>query len=140
MPQLMAVDYGTRRLGLAVSDPEGRYALPLEVLDVPPRARSAAVAARAQERDIKTIVVGRPVRSAGEDSALWPEIEKFGRSLTQRGFRVVYEDEAFSSAAAEASLQGTSRKSGRARGHVDALAAKLILEQYLQRTGRGDET
>lgn len=134
MPQVMGVDYGTRRLGVAVSDPDGVYGLPLEVLEVPPRARAAAVAGLADERDIKLIVIGRPVRSAGEDSALWPEIHKFGQSLRNRGFRVVYEDEAFSSSAAEGELRSATIKRGRKKAPVDALAARLILEQYLKRT------
>lgn len=137
VPQVLAVDYGTVRLGMAVSDPDGRYAMPLEVLELPARARAAAVAERATERDIQVIVVGRPVRSAGEDSALWPEISEFGRSLERRGFTVHFEDEAFSTSSAESLQSRPGRKNRGGRGHIDALAAKLILEQYLSRTGAG---
>ena len=135
MAQILAVDYGTRRLGVAVSDPEGRFALPLETLELPARSRPAAVARLAEERGAVTVVVGRPVRSAGEDSGLWPEIEKFALRLRARGLNVVFEDEAFTSAEA-ADLLGRRRPSTRGKGAVDALAASLILKQYLDRLAR----
>jgi putative Holliday junction resolvase len=138
MPQILAVDYGTERVGLAVSDADGRFALPLETLQLPVRARAAAVARLAQERDVRVIVIGRPVRTAGEDSALWPEIKKLGRSLHRRGFHIVYEDEAFSTAEAEALLSETDTRRRAPRGPADALAAKVILEQYLKR--KDDDT
>ena len=133
MPQILAVDYGTQRVGLAVSDAEGHFALPLETLQVPVRARAAAVAEMAREREVRVIVIGRPVRAAGEDSAMWPEIRKFGESLRQRGFHIVYEDEAFSTAEAESLLKESRTKRRVTRGPADALAAKVILEQYLKR-------
>jgi len=131
MSQVMAIDFGTRRLGMAVSDADGRFALPLEALDVPPRARVAAVADAARERDVETIVIGRPRRAAGEDSHLWPDIVRFGDGLTRRGFQVVFEDEAFTTTEAQEMLAAAGSRP--ARGAVDAVAAKLILEQYLQR-------
>jgi putative Holliday junction resolvase len=137
MRQILAVDYGTRRVGVAVSDPEGRYALPLKTLDVPARSRAAAVARLASEREVDTVVVGRPKRSAGEDSGLWPEIERFAARLRARGLVVVFEDEAFTSAEASDLIKDQPRSSGR-KGHVDAIAASLILKQYLDRLARED--
>jgi putative Holliday junction resolvase len=132
MGQVLAVDYGTRRLGIAVSDSEGRYAMPVMAVEEPARRRAAAVAQLARERDVECIVIGRPRRHGGEDSNLWPEIESFGRSLVQRGFEVVYEDEAFTSTEADERLNstGTGR---RPRGRTDAVAASVILQQYLDR-------
>jgi putative Holliday junction resolvase len=134
MAQILGVDYGSTRVGLAVSSPEGSYALPLQTLTVPERARAAAVAECARMRDIRTIVVGRPIRSAGEDSALWPAIEKFAVSLRRRGFEVEFENEAYSTAEAESLLREAGTQSSRNRGSADALAAKLIVESYLRRT------
>jgi putative Holliday junction resolvase len=133
MPQILAVDYGAERVGVAVSDADGRFALPLETLQVPARARAAAVARLAGEREVRVIVIGRPLRTAGEDSALWPSIRKFGDSLRRRGFHIVYEDEAFSTAEAEALLSETGSRHRAPRGPADAVAAKVILEQYLKR-------
>jgi len=133
MDQILGVDYGTIRVGLAVSSPEGSYALPLETLTVPARARAAAVAEYARNRDIKLIVVGRPVRSAGEDSELWPTITKFAESLRHRGFKVEFENEAYSTAEAESLLREADAASSRNRGRADAVAAKLIVESYLRR-------
>lgn len=133
MGQILAVDYGTHRLGVAVSDPGGRFALPLNTLELPARSRAAAVARLAQEREIDTVVVGRPVRSAGEDSHLWPQIEKFAASLRSRGLTVVFEDEAYTSAEAMDRLPKGDRKS---RGRIDAVAASLILKQYLDRVAK----
>jgi putative Holliday junction resolvase len=132
MGQILAVDYGTRRLGIAVSDSEGKYAMPVMAVEEPARRRVAAIAQLASERNVGRIVIGRPRRQGGEDSSLWPEIEQFGRSLVQRGFEVVYEDEAFTSTEADARLD--SAGSGRRpRGRTDAVAASVILQQYLDR-------
>jgi putative Holliday junction resolvase len=132
MAQVMAVDYGTRRLGIAVSDSEGRYAMPVLAVEEPTRRRAAAIAQLASEREIQRIVIGRPRRQGGEDSSLWPEIEQFGRSLIQRGFEVVYEDEAFTSTEADTRLSSVS-SGRRPRGRTDAVAASVILQQYLDR-------
>lgn len=142
MPQILAIDYGTRRLGVAVSDPDGRFALPLLTLELPVRARAAAVAELAAERSVTTIVIGRPVRAGGEDSALWSEIETFGRSLVRRGLTVVYEDEAFTSSQAEEDLGEAESKRKRQRARkpqIDAQAARLILDQYLTRVKARDD-
>lgn len=137
MGQILAVDYGTRRLGVAVSDAEGRYALPLATLELPQRQRAAAVAQLAEERDADTVVVGRPIRAQGEDSHLWPEIEQFANSLRARGLTVVFEDEAFTTAGAEEQMEGKTRsRSGPAS--KDSLAASLILKQYLDQRAQGD--
>jgi putative Holliday junction resolvase len=136
MGQILAVDYGTRRVGVAVSDEQGSFAMPLETLVVPARSRAAAVASLAAERGVSTVVVGRPKRQAGEDSGLWPEIEKFARSLRARGLTVVFEDEAYTSAEAHSRLGAKGKAKGQ-KGRVDALAASLILKQYLDRVSRG---
>ena len=133
MGQILAVDYGTRRLGVAVSDAEGRFALPLNTLELPARSRVAAVAELARERNADLVVVGRPTRSAGEDSHLWPEIEKFAAGLRSRGLTVVFEDEAYTSAEAAEKLPAGRLKD---RGRIDALAASLILKQYLDRVAK----
>jgi putative Holliday junction resolvase len=135
MGQILAVDYGTHRVGVAVSDPEARYALPLETLEVPARARAAAVAQLAIDRGADTVVVGRPVRAQGEDSHLWPEIQKFAEKLRARGLTVVFEDEAFTSSEAQSQLG--RRASGAQGSPIDAVAASLILKQYLEHRAKG---
>lgn len=135
MGQILAVDYGTRRLGVAVSDPEGRYALPLTTLELPQRLRAAAVAQLAEERGADTVVVGRPVRAQGEDSHLWPEIEQFAERLRARGLTVVFEDEAFTTAEAEAQLP-RGKASGSSANSKDALAASILLKQYLDQRAK----
>lgn len=136
MGQILAVDYGTHRVGVAVSDPEARYALPLQTLELPLRARAAAVAQLALDRGADTVVVGRPVRAQGEDSHLWPEIQKFALKLRARGLTVVFEDEAFTSSEAQAQLGRRAR--GRADSPTDAMAASLILQQYLENRAKGE--
>lgn len=136
MGQLLAVDYGTHRLGVAVSDPEARYALPLVTLELPFRARAAAVAQLARDRDVHTVVVGRPVRARGEDSHLWPQIEKFAEKLRARGLTVVFEDEAFTTAEAHAQME-PAQSSSAGKGPADAVAASLILNQYLEHRTKG---
>jgi putative transcription antitermination factor YqgF len=114
----------------------------LLTLELPARARAAAVAELAFERSVTTIVVGRPVRAGGEDSALWAEIRNFGASLGQRGFDVIYEDEAFTSAQAESDLGSAGSSPARRKARrpkVDAQAARLILDSYLERLRTHDK-
>jgi putative Holliday junction resolvase len=122
--RVLCVDYGTVRIGLAVSDPLGATAQPLDVVsDV------EAVVERARELDVAEIVVGLPLRTTGEAG---PEAEA-ARAFAQQvelasGLPVRLWDERLSSVEAERVMGGSARKR---RGRIDKVAAAIVLQSFL---------
>jgi putative Holliday junction resolvase len=133
---VLGVDLGARRIGLAVSDAEGRVAFPAGVLESRGAARDvAAVAAVVRERGAGSVVVGLPVHMSGRRG---PEAEaalRFAAALAkQAGVPVDTLDERWTSREAERALREMGRTSKkRARGEVDAIAATLLLRSFLER-------
>ena len=125
---LLAFDFGERRIGVAVGETETRIANPLSTIDaVANEARFAAIAKVVAEWKPVAFVVGRPKHADGNPHRIAALAEKFARRLSARyGLPVVFVDETLTSAAAESAL----REAG-ARGPADALAARLILQSYL---------
>ncbi len=124
--KVLALDYGSARTGVAVSDPTGTVARPLEVV---PRAASdeglSRVLELAAEEDVERIVVGLPVTLRGEHGAQAEETERFVERL--RGatdLPVESFDERFTTALA--------RRAGETRAAEDAVAAAHLLTSYLQ--------
>ncbi len=134
MPRVLGVDLGTVRVGLAVSDPEGLTAQPLEVLEGPgPEGFAAAVAARVKEMDVDEIVVGIPLRMDGRRGPEADAAEVFARTLEAQTLIPVHRwDERLSTAEAERAMRSAGRSARKQRGVVDKVAAALILGAYLE--------
>ncbi len=138
--KVIGIDYGTKRIGVAVSDDEGAIAFPRVVL--PHRDAVAEIVRIAEEEGAEKIVVGESLNAAGEDNELMVEITPFARRLEDMaGIPVYLEPEQFTSMhAAQAgnptshrgALSRTREKRSTDRG-VDAAAAALILQRYLDR-------
>lgn len=131
--RILAVDHGEKRIGLALSDPTGSIASPLMTLQHVSRAIDATqVAALAAEHGVERIVVGQSFDEDGHPNLAGRRAARFAEALRrQTGLPVELWDEAFSTQAArEARIQmGVSRK--KRAGHLDELAATLILQSYL---------
>ena len=117
---VLAFDFGLKRIGVAVGEPELRTAHPL-----PPVSRFEQIPTLVTEWQPGALVVGLPSSAAGEPHAMTRQAEAFARRLERR-FRlpVARIDERFTSVEAEARLRGLKRK------RVDSVAAQLLLEQY----------
>ncbi|HLQ61305.1 MAG TPA: Holliday junction resolvase RuvX [Candidatus Acidoferrales bacterium] len=133
--RVLAIDPGSKRVGLAVSDPGGLIAQPLDTLSAEPEAdlaeRLAAVATRVGAEEL---VVGLPRRLDGSEGPEARAARELAGELRRRtGLRVALVDERLSSAQAERSLiaQGARRARRRQVGH--SVAAALILQSYLAR-------
>ena len=134
----LAVDYGTRRVGLAVADPLGVAVTPLEVAQVTTPAQAVAAAARAaDDRGAGRVVVGLPLNMDGSEGPSAAAVREFARDLAAAcGLPIVLVDERLSSFEAESRLierkrggERMTRKSKKRR--LDAAAAAVILEGYL---------
>jgi putative Holliday junction resolvase len=129
----LGVDIGKRRIGVAVSDPLGLLARPVEtVYSVSLNADVARIAEIAAELEAEKIVVGDPLHMSGEASSMSNRAHKFGDKLHEvTGLPVEYCDERLTSVEAERILQESGVPPRKARQQVDAVAAAVILQSYL---------
>ena len=130
MSRSLGVDFGTKRVGLAVSDPLGLTARPLSV--VPRSSVVDEVANLVKELEIGTIVVGLPTGLSGGEGMSASEARKLADELrTAAGVDVVFVDERFTSRMAEVALVESGMKRRKRRETVDKVAAAIILQDYL---------
>ncbi len=123
----MGIDYGTRRIGIAVSNPEGSIALPRTTIEVESEADAVrGVKKIIREEKIETVVVGLPSAADGTDTEQTRVTRAFIEKLAVEAMVPVEpEDELLTSRMA--------RASGMENGHIDAASAALILQSFLDR-------
>jgi len=129
----LGIDFGLKRMGLAVSDPAGTMAFPRETLV---RTDNAALFARLQAlitaEKIEVLVVGLPLSMDGEETTTSGQARKFGRKLAAAtGLPLHFVDERLTSAEAAERLKEAGTRRGQVKGALDAVAATIILEAYL---------
>jgi putative holliday junction resolvase len=137
--RVLAIDPGSRRVGLALSDESRRLASPLRTLQAEPAATlSERLAAVVREVGAVEVVVGLPRNldgSSGESAALARGLAEELKRSTR--LPVSLQDERLSSVAAERHLVGQGVRREKRKQLVDQLAATLILEAFLERKPRG---
>ncbi len=136
--RILGIDWGLRRVGLAISDVSGTLARPLSTLAV--RSPADAVAKVAAETDrlsgsedgLTAIVVGLPRRLDGSPTDDTPQVEAFVRALRSRtDVPILLQDERLSSREAEGRLAIGERDWRKRKARLDAAAAAVILQDYL---------
>jgi putative Holliday junction resolvase len=127
--RILAIDYGSKRVGIALSDENRRFALPLTVISNTPKL-AAEVAKIALQHGAGEIVLGESRNYKGKPNEIHADSLDFKKKLEGRGLAVHFEPEFMTSAQAER-LQGKS-------GQIDASAAALILQSYLDRMNSGE--
>jgi putative Holliday junction resolvase len=132
--RILAVDHGEKRIGLALSDPTATIASPFKVINHVSRLMDAAqVANLAAENEVALIVIGQSYDEEGNPNLAGRRAAKFAEVLKeQTQIPIVLWDESFSTQDARATRieMGVSRK--RRSGHMDELAAVMILKSYLE--------
>ncbi len=133
MARLLGIDYGERRIGVALSDESATIATPLRVITVQGRDQAVRdVIALAQTHGAQRIIVGRPVRLDGGDGPAAEKALGFGRALQEAGgLPVGFWDERYSTRTAEQALIAGGARRNRRKQVVDKLAAQIILQHYL---------
>lgn len=138
--RILALDVGDVRIGVAVSDPTGTIAQPLEVYRrVGYGPDSRYVAALCQSMDCESVLLGLPLNMDGSTGPQAQKVMDFGAVLEKAGLTVHYQDERLTTVTAEAVLIGSGVRREDRRRHVDKLAATVILEQWLASQGRRKE-
>ena len=137
--RVVGVDVGTRRIGLAVSDPSGTLSRPLGVVTVAALDATAVTAVsdrvralQAEDGDIASLVVGLPRRLDGRPTEMTARVEVFGRRLAEAcGLAVHFQDERLSSHEADAMLAVREKDWRVRKRQLDAMSAAVILQDYL---------
>lgn len=134
MGRILAIDYGRRRTGIAVSDPLQMIAGGLDTIET--RELERWLAAYMAREEVSTIVIGKPMQMNGTPSETWRYIEPLAGRLRHAypDKEVVFYDERFTSVLAHrAMIDGGMKKTARRdKAVVDKIAATIILEDYLQ--------
>lgn len=131
--RFLAIDYGDRRVGIALADSEVPIAFPRETIDRQVTSLWDRLAAILKADRVTDIVVGWPVHPDGRPDGKTVDVQKFIDELAQRhpDLPIYKQDESYSSATV---LQATShfkKKEKRDKGRVDRAAAAVILQRYL---------
>ena len=136
---LIGFDFGERRIGVAVGETVTRIATPMGAIEESANeARFRAIGRIVDEWQPAGFVVGRPRHSDDSEHAVAKLAEKFARRLEARyGVPVTFVDETLSSAEAESTLRDTRTRPGK-KADVDALAATIILQSFLDELPRVD--
>lgn len=131
--RLLGVDFGLKRVGLAVTDDEGRMAFPLKTLVRTTRdAMFEEILSIIEAERIGTVVVGLPLDLDGSETLTTRQAINFGRSLERRTEApVVFADERLTSIEAEGLLHEAGISGKKLKKALDSQAAVLILESYL---------
>jgi putative holliday junction resolvase len=134
----LGVDLGTRRIGLALTDPDRMVASPLDTFPFASLTKAADALARiCSERGADIVVIGFPVREDGSEGEGCGRARVLAGMLGQRGLEAVLWDESWTSRDAEAALRDAGQRVRRSSGAVDRIAASLILRDYLEAQARG---
>jgi putative Holliday junction resolvase len=133
--RLLAIDYGERRIGLAISDPTGTIASPVGTIirRAGKRPPIAEIVRRATALEARGFVVGLPLDGDGEDTPRSGEARNLASELERRtGLPVKLMDERFTTAAALRSIREMGGSTKGRKPDVDALAATILLQNALK--------
>ena len=134
MGRALGIDFGTKRVGLALSDRSNMIASPYKTLNyVSEKDLITQLEKIVTKNDIEILVLGLPINMKGEDTAQTIKVRDFKEILSALRIPIVYEDERLSSVSAINSLMLQNVKTGHNKPEIDKTAAAIILQQYLDK-------
>ena len=134
MGRALGIDFGTKRVGLALSDRSNMIASPYKTLNyVSEKDLITQLETIVTKNDIEILVLGLPINMKGEDTAQTIKVRDFKEILSALRIPIVYEDERLSSVSAINSLTLQNVKTGHNKPEIDKTAAAIILQQYLDK-------
>ncbi|MBN7811749.1 Holliday junction resolvase RuvX [Algoriphagus sp. H41] len=135
MARILAIDLGTKRTGLAVTDPLQILANPLETIET--SQLIFFLKSYCAKEEVETLVLGLPIRLDGQDNEMTPRVMKLKEDLQQvfPDKKIALVDERFTSKMAMQSMiaMGSKKKDRREKaGNLDKVSAAIILQSYLE--------
>jgi putative Holliday junction resolvase len=139
--KLLGVDYGTVRVGLAVSDPDRKFSFPLTTYHRRDRDADAVFFREVvHDEGIAQILVGLPIHTDGREGQKAAEARAFGKWLAEvSGLPVVFFDERFTTAQAESALWEAGLTHKKRKQRRDRVAAQILLQAFLDAGCPSDE-
>lgn len=132
--RVLGIDFGRKRIGLALSDPLGITAQPLGTLANRRQSLWSELGALVRQRQVKQIVVGLPKHMSGDEGEKALEARVFGERLSgETGIAVDYLDERLTTVAVQRMLSETDMSGAKKRAVTDKLSAVLLLQMWLDR-------
>ena len=133
--RILAVDYGERRTGIAISDELGITAQGLETIEVKDESEIPSLVARiVSDKKAEKIVVGLPLNMNSSESEKCIKVREFGALLAEKtNIPVVFWDERLTSVQAKRVMRELNKKTYRNKQMVDKISATLILQEYLKK-------
>lgn len=125
---ILSLDVGEKRIGVAQGDEAMKIAFPYDTIEVD-GTEIQSIAQMIVANGVRTLVVGYPRNQSGEPTAQTQFVEEFVERMTDLPVEIVFQDESLTSVLAEERLK--SQKSVYKKGDIDAMAACIILEDYL---------
>ncbi|MCR5463217.1 MAG: Holliday junction resolvase RuvX [Bacteroidales bacterium] len=139
MDRIIGIDYGRKRVGVAVCDPLGIFASPLDT--VPAAKIIDYLKNYAEKETVARFVVGYPMNMDNTPSEAAADVDAFLKNLAKQfpSIPVTLEDERFTSVLAHRAMidGGMKAKDRRDKNSVDRISAAIILQSYLDRTNKG---
>ena len=134
MARALGIDFGEKRVGLALSDRSNLIASPYKTLQyISENDLISEIKKIVIDKEIGVFVIGLPLNMKGEDSDQTKKVRRFKNLLSILELPIVYEDERFSSIIAKNSLVLQNVKTGHNKSEIDRTAAAIILQQYLDK-------
>jgi putative holliday junction resolvase len=135
--RVLAVDTGTRRVGLAITDPLGMICAPLAMIPfVSESGLARSLTDLAREKDVTLVVIGLPVSADGSEGEGCARARRIRDRLLSEGLACELWDESWSSRDAADALRAVGARPRGARGRLDSMAASLILRDYMENAAR----
>ncbi|HEX9382534.1 MAG TPA: Holliday junction resolvase RuvX [Gemmatimonadaceae bacterium] len=134
LARFLAVDYGRKRIGLAISDPLGMIASPAGFIERRQGKRPpiTKIVARATELDAQGYLIGLPLDGEGNETPWTAEVRALGAEIAKRtGMPVRFLDERFTTAVALRTVKEMGESTRGRKGDVDSLAATILLQRAL---------
>ena len=132
--RILSIDYGTSRVGFAVSDPLHIIGTPLKTIkNKSIQDLLEQIGLIVKEYDIKSIVVGLPLGLNGKETKQTETVKLFSEILEKNNYKVIFEDERFTTVLAKKEIIKQKISTGRNKSLIDQVSAALILQSYLDR-------
>ena len=132
MGRVLGVDYGSSRVGLALSDPQKIIASPLHTLVNNGNDRlKKKLLELIKEKNVEYIVIGLPIGLKGQETSQTKIVREFAEEIRSLALPVYFQDERLSSLSAKKSLIKQNVKTGHNKSFIDSTAAAIFLQQFL---------